>query len=264
MTGTTVSGLSALGSDLRHHDPDRYLATLFAPADRREALFALYAFDHEIAKVKRLTREPMAGLIRLQWWRDALAGIGQGDVLAHPVVQGLEPAIRSQGLDRTLLEAAILAREREIEEPPPKEMADFECHVASTNGGIVKAAVLLLGANDPGILTAADRLGGCLGLLERLRSFGSERDGSQPWLPEALLREHGRSESLREALAVRAKSHLDEARKERSSISRNLLPAFFPGTLAAVHLSNVERPQQSPAAAAAPFRLLWHWLRCSF
>ena len=30
---------------LRETDRDRYLATLFAPADRREALFALYAFD---------------------------------------------------------------------------------------------------------------------------------------------------------------------------------------------------------------------------
>ncbi len=272
-----MPGLSALGLELRDHDPDRYLATLFASADRRDALFALYAFDHEIAKVRRLVREPMAGLIRLQWWRDALDGIEKGEFLAHPVVQGLDQAIRNHGLDRAFLEAAILAREREIEETPPKEMADFEHHLTSTNSGIVKAAVLLLGEEDPKVLAAADQLGRCLGLLERLRSLGHEREGLSPWLPKVLLNEHGLSadmsltksdlpkiESLGETLAAHAKDHLDEARKERSSISRYLLPVFFSGTLAAVHLSNIRRPQQRPAVAAAPFRLLWHWLRGSF
>ena len=58
---------------VREHDRDRYLATLFAPAETRDALFALYAFAAEIGRVRDVAREPMPGEIRLQWWRDAIA-----------------------------------------------------------------------------------------------------------------------------------------------------------------------------------------------
>ena len=63
---------SYCGALLRRHDADRYLTALFAPGERREALFALYAFNLEIARMREAVSEPMMGLIRLQWWRDAL------------------------------------------------------------------------------------------------------------------------------------------------------------------------------------------------
>ena len=40
------------GAIVRRHDRDRYQTALFAPADRREALFALYAFNYEVARVR--------------------------------------------------------------------------------------------------------------------------------------------------------------------------------------------------------------------
>jgi phytoene synthase len=64
---------------VRAADKDRFLATLFAPANRRGALFALYAFNVEVARVREVAREPMAGEIRLQWWRDALERPGSGE-----------------------------------------------------------------------------------------------------------------------------------------------------------------------------------------
>ena len=57
---------------VRDNDPDRFFATLFAPADMRPHIFALYAFSHEIARVRESVSEPMPGEVRLQWWRDAL------------------------------------------------------------------------------------------------------------------------------------------------------------------------------------------------
>ena len=61
---------------VRAADRERFLTALFAPADRRNALFALYAFNIEIARVREAVREPLAGEIRLQWWSDALRGLG--------------------------------------------------------------------------------------------------------------------------------------------------------------------------------------------
>ena len=67
-------GLSAVGEVVRQHDPDRYFTALFAPAARREALFVLYAFNHELARARESVRQPMAALIRLQWWREVVEG----------------------------------------------------------------------------------------------------------------------------------------------------------------------------------------------
>ena len=58
---------------IRRHDRDRFQTALFAPAARREALFALYAFNYEIARVREVVTEPMLGRIRLEWWRENIA-----------------------------------------------------------------------------------------------------------------------------------------------------------------------------------------------
>ncbi|MGC2781200.1 MAG: squalene/phytoene synthase family protein, partial [Bradyrhizobium sp.] len=41
---------------VREADKDRFLASLFAPADKRHHLFALYAFNLEIARVREVVR----------------------------------------------------------------------------------------------------------------------------------------------------------------------------------------------------------------
>ena len=43
---------------VRAGDPDRYWATQFAPADKRRFLYALYAFNFEVARVRDSVREP--------------------------------------------------------------------------------------------------------------------------------------------------------------------------------------------------------------
>src|SRR3954452_17343605 len=78
---------------VRVADKDRFLATLFAPAEKRGPLFALYAFDLEIAGIRERAREPMPGEIRLQWWRDVLSGERGGEAKAHPVAAALTATI---------------------------------------------------------------------------------------------------------------------------------------------------------------------------
>ncbi len=74
---------------VRHDDPERYLTVLFAPADKRRSLFALYAFNQEVAKTRENVSEAMIGEIRLQWWTEAIEQILSGHVREHPVVMEL-------------------------------------------------------------------------------------------------------------------------------------------------------------------------------
>src|ERR1700726_180635 len=87
--------LSPCAGLVRRHDRDRFQTALFAPAADREALFALYAFNFEIARVRESVTQPMLGQIRLQWWRENIAAAFEGGpVRAYPVVGALSVAIR--------------------------------------------------------------------------------------------------------------------------------------------------------------------------
>src|SRR5882757_10127749 len=99
-SGSTEDG-SSLADLVRRHDRSRYQTALFAPAGRREALLALYAFNYEIARVRETVTQPMLGQIRLQWWRENIvAAFEDGVVRHHPVVQPLAATIREFGLTR--------------------------------------------------------------------------------------------------------------------------------------------------------------------
>lgn len=74
---------------VRDRDRDRWLATLYAPAGVRPALFALHALDLELAAVVATTTEAMLGEIRLAWWREQLTRLDTGAVPAQPVLAAL-------------------------------------------------------------------------------------------------------------------------------------------------------------------------------
>src|ERR1700724_581966 len=108
--------LSPVAALVRRHDRDRYQTVLFAPAARREALFALYAFNYEIARVRESVREPMLGQIRLQWWREAIAAVYAGaPPRRHAVVEPLSVAIRARDLSRKHFDRLIDSRERDLD-----------------------------------------------------------------------------------------------------------------------------------------------------
>jgi len=93
------AALSYCGQEVRKYDNDRFLTCLFAPADRREALFALYAFNLEIAKTREVVTEPILGQIRLQWWHDSIGEVYEGGGRRHEVLQPLADAIRRFDLE---------------------------------------------------------------------------------------------------------------------------------------------------------------------
>jgi len=101
---------------VRTADRERFLAALFAPEPARRDLLALLAFDHELARTRLVTREPILARIRLQWWREAAAeAAGTGRPRAQPVVEVLSETARRSGLDAARLIGLIDAREEEIE-----------------------------------------------------------------------------------------------------------------------------------------------------
>ncbi len=264
--------LSSCAELVRTGAPDRYLATLFAPAEAREALFALYAFDHEIGKVRDLVSQPMAGLIRLQWWRDALDAIAGGRPPAHPVAEALPAVLGAAPGCRARLDAALDARERELEDPPPADLNALERELEGSSAAITQAALILLGASDAPALEVGRKVGLVVGLADRLRSPAPDRRHGRLLLPTAELVRHGidperateageRLAPVLNGIALRGLEHLRMARAERRAVPTAALAALLPGTLAGEHLRRLCRTRSAVPpqrrAPLAPLHLLW-------
>lgn len=81
----------------REAEPDRYLAALLAPRPVRGALIALAALVGEVARIPETVSQPMAGLVRVQWWRDSLTAAQGGAESGHPVLDALAAELRGLG-----------------------------------------------------------------------------------------------------------------------------------------------------------------------
>jgi len=115
---------------VRETDRDRYLATLFAPADKRNALFALYAFDIEISRVRELARETMPGEIRLQWWREVLLGERAGEATANPVGAAVMDILGRFAFARDPLVDLVEARRFDVHNEPMVSAEEFESYAS--------------------------------------------------------------------------------------------------------------------------------------
>jgi NADH dehydrogenase [ubiquinone] 1 alpha subcomplex assembly factor 6 len=263
---------------LRKHDADRYLTVLFAPRERQEALFALYAFNLEIARVREAVREPMMGMIRLQWWRDALAEIGQDKIRAHEIVRPLARAIADHNLDLALFERLIAARERDLDPEPPPDLASLIDYARGSAGLLTELALHMLGKPSEEVREAGQAAGIALSLTGLLRAVPFHAGQRRVYLPADLMRdagitsgqliERGPRQALRpviETVAGEAARWSQKARRT-SGVTRPYLPAFLPLTLADLYRRRLAAAGFDPFDArvqqAPPWRvwnLALHW-----
>ena len=200
-----MSPMPPLGDLVRRYDPDRFFTSLFAPAGARESLWALYAFNHELARAREAVREPMMALIRLQWWREVVEGARRRHEVAEPV---------GAALDRGALEGAdLLALIEAREADPPEDGAAWVEYVESTAGRLAAAAGRVLGSLPNPALAAAGAAYGASGVL---RNRGLAGDSGIPelaaagrrWLDQAATARFSRSHVAAALPAVFARRDL--------------------------------------------------------
>jgi phytoene/squalene synthetase len=257
-----------LAQTVRAADPDRYFATLFAPASHRPYLHALYAFNHEVAHVAESVREPMLGAIRLEWWRETAAGAANGTPRNHDVARGLAALFAERGLSLAPFEAIIAARAFDSGAEHFADFAALEAYLDASSGALMRLAAQMLGG-DPSRMHEAALAYGLTGLLRSLR-FHNRRH--KLYLPLDLLAAMGLTPdeffllendprivaAVRQA-ALRARDHFLAARK--GPRSRAALAAMLPAALVPVYLKRlgrdvpIHRRQMALLAAAMKQRL---------
>jgi phytoene synthase len=140
---------------VRKDDPDRYLTVLFAPSDKRRDLFALYAFNQEVAKTRESVSEAMIGEIRLQWWKEAIDQILSGHTREHPVVQELAQ-IKTLKPIAPLLYDIIEARKSDLYTDGVADMKALTAYAENVGGKLCEAAVIICNETDENSLAGLD------------------------------------------------------------------------------------------------------------
>ncbi len=177
---------SYCAEQVRRFDPDRYLTVLFAPAERRPSLFAIYAFNLEIAKTAEVVSEAPLGLLRLQWWRDTLETLEAGQGSRHEVAEPLAGAVRRHGLDPALFARLIDAREFDLEGRAPEDLAALEAYAEGTSANLLHLALQILGVDAVPVWTAGRHAGIAGALAGLLRAVPFHAAAKRIYLPRDL------------------------------------------------------------------------------
>jgi phytoene synthase len=265
--------MADLAAFARTHDPDRFLCALFAPAARRDALFALIAYNHELARAREAASNLIAARMRLLWWREAVEEATRGaPPRRHEVAAPLHAAIAAGLLDPAALLAMAEAREIESEEDGIATETAFVAYLRGTAGGWSHAAALALGA------TAAEAeaqrgLGAAYGLAGVLRSVPAHATHGRCLLPRDRLAREGMSAEalIAEPAGAGVRRFLaglaDEGRTALAGASRHVpreaIAAALPAVLAARDLERIARGAavRAPRALGDRVAVLWHGLR---
>jgi len=252
--------LSPAAAITRRHDRDRFQTALFAPAAHREALFALYAFNYEIARVREAVTQPTLGLIRLEWWRENIAAaFGGSAVRRHPVVEALAAAIRERGLERVHFDRMIDAREADFADDPPANLAALEAYAEGTSSQLVYLALEALGVRGPEAAEAGRHVGIAYALAGLLRALPVLTASGRRVIPADIAARagldlddgrRGRGSSALPAavaeIAAAAEDHLQAAQKRRGAVTRAALPALLPAVVAEHSLRRLRHAGYDP------------------
>jgi 15-cis-phytoene synthase len=253
---------------VRVADRDRFIATLFAPADRRGALHSLYAFNVEVARVRDMAREALPGEIRLQWWSDVINRERDGEASANPVAAALLATIERHQLRPQALFDLIEARRFDLYDDAMAGLAELESYARQTSSALFALAAQILGAADSE--AAAVPAGIASGIAGVLRAFPAHVARRQLYMPADILDRHqvlladvfaGRSSAaLAAALAeVRdlARHYLAAAREPMMTVPPAEIPAFLPLALVRPSLDRLDGDDPFTPKEIAPWRRQW-------
>jgi phytoene synthase len=242
---------SYIAGEVRRHDRDRFLTTLFAPAECRDHLWTLFAVNAEIARIRDGVSEPMLGHVKVQWWRDVIAVVAEkrGAPTGHPIAQGLERVMGSRRLTGAWLEEILAARDWELDDGAFPTLAALEEHGERTAVRLAWLGLETLGVTDAVSRDAVRHAAIAYALCGSLRTVPFHAARNRLLLPRDLLdragitlggiqagRDMDALAAVTAEVAVRARVHLDLARSLSRMADRRSATVLLWATIADSYL----------------------------
>ncbi|MBL8578587.1 MAG: phytoene/squalene synthase family protein [Mesorhizobium sp.] len=264
MSPSTEGRLAPLLDLVRGTDRDRYLATLYAPEDKRQDLLSLYAFNAEIAGIRDRVSQALPGEIRLQWWRDAFDANDPQAAAGHPVAEALLQAIHRWNLPVQAFQNYLDARIFDLYDDPMPTRGDLEGYCGETAAAVIQLSALVL--DRQAALQSAETAGhaGCaLATCGLLRLLPLHRRRGQCYIPKDLLAAAGTSPEefiagdggpnaprAVVAMIALAREHLAAFEKGAKALPESLRPAFLPLAPVGAQLAKMQGREKDMLAAS--------------
>lgn len=251
----THSSAEVVSSLVRTHDHDRYLTALFAPAESRTALMALFAFNCELDRIPWLVSEPALGEIRLQWWRDVLADTNKNTITGNPVADEVTVVVNDHKLARPMLQGMIDARSADLDGGGFADMQALRAYLYKTHGALFALSAKVLGHSGADVDRVANQAGLAFGLARTLVRLPFDAASGRVMMPLSLLHEHNvlpeqvlageNSEAMRSLIAelvAQTRKSLDTARGQVAGLPRAARQAFAVLVLVEPMLRKLNKP----------------------
>jgi len=245
---------------VKRDDPDRWLAGIFISEACRKHVYAVYAFNLEIARVREAVSEPILGEIRYQWWRDTLETTNDADVVANPVAAAVLDTIARFNLPKVSFLNLIDARVFDLYDEPMEELGPLEIYAAATTSNLFRLVRMIVDPEDIGSgLGVAEHGGIAYAITGLLRALPWHSVRKQLYVPRDLLERAGADRvdfvlgratpELRNALAeLRGIAHknLEIFSSRIEGLPEKSQTPFLPVALCELYLKQMEKRSYNP------------------
>lgn len=239
---------------------DIYSPILFLSKELRPHASAIYAFANEIEKIPFLVKEPMAGEVRMQWWREVVEGHRIEEALSNPISQALNQTIVAHELPRDGFTRFVEAKLFDLYNDPMPDVETLEAYLGETESFLLQMIAMCAGANANSDLADACGHGGvAIGIAKLLKAVPQHTNLQKIYLPVELLEKHSLSTthwlaadySNKHLKAFKefgnlALSHYSKSAVAISKLSKNIIPVFLPIAMAKSYANKTQSFSKDP------------------
>lgn len=135
------------------------------------AYLAVRAFNIEVARIADVVSNPTIGVMRMQFWRDAINSTFNARPPAEPVAVLLASVLQDHPLKKSWFLRVINARERYLTNPPYTNLADLEAYAENTYSTLLYLTLSAYPLNSITMDHLASHIGKAAGICAILRGF---------------------------------------------------------------------------------------------
>ena len=252
-----------------------YWAMRLLPRDRRDAMYAIYAWCREVDDIADDERPVADKLAALRTWREEIEALYAGRP-RHFIACALHQPVLCYALRQQDFLAVIDGMEMDARENiRAPDLATLDLYCARVASAVGHLSVHVFGDASPAAHGVADWLGRALQLTNILRDLGEDAQRGRLYLPREILERHGIRGAdpigvlhdpalpavCREVAAI-AERHFDDAERAMDQCQhRAMRPAAVMGAVYGATLRELlRRGWRDPMAQVALSKSLKLWL----
>ncbi|KAI0180535.1 Squalene/phytoene synthase [Hypoxylon sp. FL1284] len=159
-------------------DHDSYIIRHLLPQSQRDAYDVTRAFALEISRIPEAVSNTTTGLLRMQFWRDAVNNTFAGKpprepimTLLHKVISDLDESEGTRSSVKYFLMRHINTREKRLDNPPFATLAAMEEFAENSYSSIMYATLAALSVRSMHMDHFASHVGKAIGIVANLQNI---------------------------------------------------------------------------------------------